>query len=185
MKKSFSALTLQGIAACLLFAPVTQATTLNPITSTINEFDGPDSTGFTYPQPALLIGTFSYTIPTGDYITGASVAGFFGTSAAPTTALENLYVAGINVANCSSTSDPCFTAQNQTAWSYTFTTEQLESLAGGSAAYTVVQTGDFFVESGSTTLTINVAPTPEPATFVLIAGGLAVLPFVRRKLEVR
>jgi hypothetical protein len=67
----------------------------------------------------------------------------------------------------------------QTPWSYTFTPAQLATLKSGSIAYTVVQTGDFQVESGITTLTITVAP--EPAPLALIAGGLSLLVFARRK----
>ncbi len=154
------------------------------VTSVIGEFDGPDLTNPTYPQPSLTIGTFTYTIPAGDTITSASVTGFFGTTFAPSTALENLFVAGIPVASCASEAADCWNAPLgvQTPWTYTFLSSQLSALAGGSAGYTVVQTGDFQVESGVTTLTVNF--TPEPSTFALFAGGLGLLLLARWKKAV-
>lgn len=171
-----------SLAIGLLSAVPAQATILN--ITPIGEFDGPSTNGV-YPQPSLTIGTFTYTIPAGDVITSASVSGFFGTTYSPSTALENLYVAGVKVASCSSESDPCWADPSgvQTAWSYTFTPAQFAALQSGSAVYSVVQTGDYYVESGVTTLSINVSTTPEPATVALLGGGLALLPFLRRKFR--
>ena len=150
------------------------------ITSTIGEFDGPILNNPTYPQPSLTIGTFTYTLPPAPII-AASVSGFFGTVFAPSTALENLFVGGIEVASCASEAADCWNDPSgvQTPWSYTFTPSQFAALTSGSVAYTVVQTGDFQVESGVTTLSITVAP--EPATIAMIGGGLSLLLLVRRK----
>lgn len=150
------------------------------ITSTIGEFDGPNLTNPVYPQPSLTIGTFTYA-PITAPILSATVSGFFGTTYAPSTALENLFVGGIEVASCASEAADCWNDPSgvQTPWSYTFTPAQLATLKSGSVAYTVVQTGDFQVESGITTLTITVAP--EPAPLALIAAGLSLLVFARRK----
>lgn len=153
----------------------------NIAVNTIGEFDGPVLTNPTYPQSSVTIGTFTYTIPVGDTILAATVSGFFGTSYAPSTALENLYVAGIEVASCANESDNCWNDPSgvQTPWSYTFTPGQFAALQSGSADYTVVQTGDFQVESGITTLSITVAP--EPATVAMCSAGLCLLPYLRRK----
>jgi len=151
------------------------------ITSTIGEFDGPILTNPTYPQPSLTIGTFTYSSVSAASILSATVSGFFGTVFSPSTALENLYVGGIEVASCASEAAACWNAPFgvQTPWSYTFTPSQFAALTSGNVAYTVVQTGDFEVESGITTLTIVVSP--EPSTVGLIGGGIALLMFVRRQ----
>jgi hypothetical protein len=141
----------------------------------IGEFDGPTLTNPTYPQPSLTIGTFNYTIPVGTQIIAASVSGFFGTVFAPGTALENLFVGGIDVANCVNQSDPCWNVPFgvQTPWSYTFTPGQFSALTGGAVNYSVVQTGDFQVESGITTLSITVSP--EPSSVAMFCGGLSLV----------
>jgi hypothetical protein len=150
------------------------------ITSTIGEFDGPILSNPTYPQPSLTIGTFTFAPITGP-IVAATVSGFFGTVFSPSTALENLFVGGIQVASCASQAADCWNDPSgvQTPWSYTFTPSQFAALKGGSVAYTVVQTGDFEVESGVTTLTITVSP--EPASVAMLGAGLSLMAFVRRK----
>jgi hypothetical protein len=150
------------------------------ITRVIGEFDGPVLDNPTYPQPSLTIGTFTYA-PIMGTISAASVSGFFGTVFSPSTALENLFVGGIEVASCASEAADCWNDPSgvQTPWSYTFTPSQFAALTSGSVPYTVVQTGDFQVESGITTLSITFSP--EPATVALMGAGLSVLLFVRRK----
>jgi hypothetical protein len=172
-----AALVLSALALCLASALPVSA---GPITSTIGEFDGPVLINPTYPQASLPIGTFTYVLPASP-IVAASVSGFFGTVNSPSTALENLFVAGIQVASCASESADCWNDPSgvQNAWTYTFTPSQFSALQGGSAVYSVVQTGDFQVESGITTLSITVAP--EPATVGMIGGGLSLLLFFRRK----
>ncbi len=169
-------LVLSSLALCLASALPACAGT---ITSTIGEFDGPILDNPTYPQPSLTIGTFTYTLPGGPII-AASVSGFFGTVFSPSTALENLFVGGIEVASCASEAADCWNDPSgvQTPWSYTFTPSQFAALQSGSVAYTVVQTGDFEVESGITTLSITTSP--EPATALMLCGGLSLLLFLRR-----
>ena len=152
------------------------------ITSTIGEFDGPTLNNPTYPQPSLTIGTFTYVPPTAT-IVAATVSGFFGTMYAPSTALENLYVGGILVASCANEAADCWNDPSgvQTPWSYTFTPAQLSVLKSGSVTYTAVQTGDFQVESGVTTLFITLAP--EPSTLAMVAGSLSLLLVLRRRKQ--
>jgi hypothetical protein len=168
---------LAVFAICLGAALPANAAT---IISTIGEFDGPVLANPTYPQPSLTIGTFTYSLPPGP-IVAASVSGFFGTEFSPTTALENLFVGGIEVASCASESADCWSDPSgvQTPWTYTFTPSQFAALESGSVLYTVVQTGDFQVESGVTTLSISVAP--EPAAIAMAGAGLSLLLFVRHK----
>jgi hypothetical protein len=171
------ALVLPFLALCLSSVGPADASI---ITSSIGEFDGPTLNNPTYPQPPLTISTFTYTPPAGTII-AASVSGFFGTAFAPTTALEDLFVGGVKVASCASEAADCWNAPLgvQTPWTYTFTPAQFAALQSGSVAYTVVQNGDFQVESGVTTLSITLAP--EPATFLMIAGSLFLLLLVGRR----
>jgi hypothetical protein len=171
-----AALVLPSLAIWLAAAAPASAGT---IISSIGEFDGPVLTNPTYPQPSLLIGTFTYAPPAAAIIS-ATVSGFFGTVFSPSTALENLFVAGIEVATCASEADDCWNDPSgvQTPWSYTFTPSQLAAIQSGSVPYTVVQTGDFQVESGVTTLTITTAP--ETGSVAMLGAGLSLLLFVRR-----
>jgi hypothetical protein len=153
------------------------------ITSTIGEFDGNPPANPTYPLPSVTIGSFSYS-PIVGTITSATVSGFFGTVFSPSTALENLFVGGIQVATCASEAADCWNAPLgvQTPWSYIFTPAQLAMLQSGSVPYTVIQTGDFQVESGVTTLTVNyTTAAPEPESVALVGAALCVLLCVRRK----
>ncbi len=125
-------------------------------------------------------------MPVGRVITAASVSGFFGTTYSPSTALENFYVACIQVASCASVTRACYADPSgvETPWSYTFAPSQFSALQSGSAVYSVIQTGNYYVESGVTTLNITVtnsSTTPEPATVAMLGGRLALLPFLRRK----
>lgn len=173
-------LALSCLAICLASALLARA---DLVTATIGEFDGPVLDNPTYPQPPLTIGTFIFTPPPSGKILAAVVSGFFGTTFAPSTALEDLFVGGIKVASCASESDDCWNAPFgvQTPWMYTFTPSQFSVLQSGSVPYTVVQNGDFQVESGVTTLTIT--STPEPNLVAFLCGGLALLLCARFKLR--
>jgi hypothetical protein len=178
-----AALALSILAVSLMFASPANAG--NIAINQIGEYDGPILNNPSYPQPSITIGTFVYTIPVGTEITAATVSGYFGTSVVGETALENLYVGGIEVAACTSENDPCWNGDpitgEQTSWTYTFTPDEFAVLDSGSVDYDVVQTGDFQVESGVTTLDITVAPTPEPSTVAMFCGGLSLFLIVRRK----
>jgi hypothetical protein len=157
------------------------------ITVSLPEFSGAflDNSA-TYPQPSVLIGTFSYlAIPAGVNILSATVSGTFGNSSVNSTALENLFVGGVQVASCSSTGNVCFNPaspfDDPAAWSYTFTPAQYAMLRTGSVNFTVVQTAAFQVQEGITTLTINTsgAATPEPSTILLASTALLAIAFRR------
>lgn len=153
--------------------------------STLPEFSGNyyDST-LTYPLAPVTIGTFTFTVPTGETITNATVSGTFGNSSVNSTTLETLYLGGIQVASCSSTSDPCFDPATPfdapTTWSYTFNPAQLAIFYSGSVDFTVVQNGPFQVQEGATTLNVEI---PEPPAILLFGGILAALALRGRRFR--
>jgi hypothetical protein len=158
------------------------------IISTIAEYNGPFyDLVTTFPPPSTTIGAFTFTIPSGTKIWGATISGTFGNDDVfSNTALSDYYVdvGGIKVAGCDDPSANCFSGQDgvPTPWSYTFSNADLanlaSSLAGGSLDFTVVQTSPGSVQTGVTTL--NLVTTPEPATFFALGGGLAVIALLRR-----
>lgn len=177
--------TLFGIVLALSFSVPAGA---GLISSVIPEFSGnfedPSDPSITYPLPSITIGDFTYTIPTGITILGATISGTFGNDdVANTTALSDYFVDGgtIKVAGCDSTSAPCFNNDINlppTPWTYTFTKAQLSALSSGSLDFTVVQTGPFSIQTGPTELDILVSP--EPASILLFGCGLAAIAFRRR-----
>jgi hypothetical protein len=173
---------LISVVYALSFSAPAQAAV---IASTVPEYNGAfEDPSLTYPLPSVLIGTFSYTIPTGDRLVGATISGTFGNlDQANTTALSDYFLGSVEVAACDSTANPCFSADINappTAWTYTFTAAQLAALATGSANFSVVQNGPFSVQTGITELDLIVA-TPEPAAIFLLCGGLAGIALLRRK----
>jgi len=116
---------------------------------TTSYYDSTDSYDFisSFPTPGEVttVGTFTFTIPTDEVVTGVIISGTFGNGDSPTTAESDYFlgdgsdgetsveVAGGNTANpCDSIYDDCYSNQNgPTPWSYTFTAADLANLAGG------------------------------------------------------
>jgi hypothetical protein len=165
-----------------------------------NQAQPPDTTDYegifydfasTFPPNPISIGAFTFTIPAGDYVTGATISGTFGDQNVPVTALTDLTVlhGTINVAGCDSVSDPCAAGAidgSLVPWSHTFDGAELQDLApdfaAGSLDFTAVQNSFGAVIVGTPVLDIQVAPTPEPSyTFALAGGLLAVLGWSHRK----
>jgi hypothetical protein len=160
------------------------------ITSTIAPTDGTGSFG-PFPSSLIDVGTFSFTIPSGESIVGATISGTFGNMDVPgltdVTAPSDYSVDGgaIEVASCDdslSYDQPCDAGSSPTAWSYTFTSADLATLApalaSGSLDFDVVQNGVGAVNTGTTTLTLT--PTPEPETVSLFSLGIMCFGFLRR-----
>jgi hypothetical protein len=142
-------------ATALAAAGVAQATVY---TSTLPEFS---SAGYTpagpFPRPAVTVGTFSYSIPAGEQIVGATISGRFGNSLSGTSAGADLYLNGWPVGQCIRFG-PCYF--QGASWSQTFSWLAWPLLGHGSAVLTVVQTSEFFVRLAPTTLTIVTRSSP-------------------------
>ena len=170
-----------------------------PTFNSSNQAQPPDTTDYegifydfvsTFPPNPISIGAFTFTIPAGDYVTGATISGTFGDQNIPVTALTDLAVlhGTINVGGCDSTSDPCAAGTingSLVPWSHTFDAAELTSLAsdfaGGSIDFTAVQSSFGAVVVGTPSLDIQVEQTPEPSTIFTLAGGLLAFAAWRRR----
>lgn len=163
------------------------------IIATIGNYDGTPVVDFDpadYPLTPVLIGAFSFTIPTGESVIGGTISGTFGNDDVPdtteSTAPSDYYIDNntIEVASCddSLTGAACDTSSAPTSWSYTLTASDLSNLsaelASGSIDFTASQ--NFFGAVNTGTTTLDLVLTPEPSMIFLLCGGLAGIALLRR-----
>lgn len=168
---------LAGTAMMGAVAGGVQAAT---ITETLAAYyNDPVSSGFPL---NVTIGSFAdFTIPSGDAIVGASISGYFGTNDSWGTAAVDLYLNGVAVGSCAVGAD-CFLGDvPPMAWSHTFTSGELASLASGHATLTGVQQSASQINLDTTTLSITTAPVPEPEPVVLLGAALPVIWMAARR----
>jgi len=198
-----SKLVLSTLACAVLWAAAcgtAQAGILvTPTFDSSNQAAPPDTTDYEgifydfssmFPPSSITIGTFTFVIPTGDIVTGATISGTFGDQNIPVTALTDLFVddGNINVAGCDDPSAACAAGTldgSLVSWSHTFTGTELSELTSdftsGSLDFTAVQDSFGAVIVGTPMLDIQVAATPEPATIFPLAGGLLAMVVLRRR----
>jgi hypothetical protein len=145
---------------------------------TLPEFSGPQSFDDPGPFPTYVVGTFN--ILPGD--TSLSISGNFGNSMNSSTAGVDLYLGNILVAQCVENAG-CWTGPGPTPWTDSLTPTQIALLGTGLVNFTAVQTAEFTIRLGETTLTQS-AVTPEPGTIVMLGSGLlGLIGVVRRKFS--
>jgi|HubBroStandDraft_6_1064221.scaffolds.fasta_scaffold405994_1 hypothetical protein len=187
------------------FVLTTQARAGTILVTLPTYYDSPNGYDFVSTFPPLgstTIGTFTFTIPTGDLVPGITISGTFGNPDNGTTALSDYYLGyggnetAVKVASCDNILDNCYSNQNgPTPWTYTLTTGNLSTLASAIAAgsldftYTwdnntqfAIPGDDQYVYAGDPTLALTVSP--EPATMVLCLGGLLGVIGLRRLRKV-
>jgi hypothetical protein len=178
-----SLLTKGVVAAILLFclssgqlAMADNVQTLGPYTGTGPFYDpGPY-------QPPTVVGTFD--ILAGD--TSITISGTFGNPSVIGSSGVDLYLGSILVAECVEFTT-CWASSTPTPWSDTLTLAQITPLGTGTVDFTAVQTSEYVIQLGVTTLDqVTPGAVPEPSTWLLVSSGLlAVLGFARKKGNLR
>ena len=144
MRRLTLLLALLGALVALSVAGAGQAST---VASTLPAFSGATfQLTDPYPRPAVTVGTFTYSVPAGEVIVGATISGYFGNSAVPNSAGVDVRLNGALVGQCVMY-DTCYWLG--APWSHTFSASEARSLLGsGSAVLTAVQTSQYTIRLG-------------------------------------
>ena len=135
------------------------------IVVTLPEFSSPYHNPGTYYDP-YLVGIFNYDL-NGEYIVSANIATTWGNSINPTTAANELKLDGIKFAE---TTD---LGAQMVPVSYDFAPSEFSALSDGTAEFVAVQTSEYVIRLGETTLTINTVPLPGAILLGILGLGSA------------
>ncbi len=158
----------------ILIVSISQAN-VTVIELTLPEYSSPfHDTGTYYDD--YLVGTFNFDVY-GPSIVSATISGQWGNSIVGNTAHNELWLDGIKLADTHDYSpDPYW---NTVPWSYVFTPADFPVLADGIAEFHTIQTSQFNVRLGETTLRIEAIPAPGA---ILLGGiGMGLVGWLRRR----
>lgn len=142
---------------------------------TLPEFNSPYHDIGTYTDD-YLVGTFSFSVY-GPSIVSATISGQLGNSIIVSTAHNELWLDGIKLADTHDYSpDPYY---NGGPWSYVFAPAEFGVLADGVAELHTIQTSEYNVRLGETTLRIE--SIPAPGAILLGSIGISLVGWLRRR----
>ena len=169
MKLRYSAVFLL-LMFCVSVVPFASADNIQ----TIGQFNGGGPFNDPGPFPTYTIGAFN--ILPGD--SAITISGTFGNSVVGSSAGTNVYLGSILVGQCVEFTACYF---GTTGWSDTLSAAQIASLGTGFVNLTAVQTSQYVIRMGDTTL--DQVNTPEPSSIFLFGTSLlGVGSLLRRKI---
>lgn len=187
MRLSKNALrTSLALAAFAIAAPASAAS----VVSTLLDYNGPENgPGSSFPIDLGIVGTFTFSLPSGATITSASIGGTYGTAALSTsTAGFDVSVDGTVVTACVPGAANCWVGGAPLrAFDIALPNSVFASLLDGSADLGIIQTNNTVVRYGTPTLTINFTTgVPEPATWGMMIAGFGIVGgTMRRRTRMR
>ena len=170
---------LSRVATMFVVVLLLQSTSAYADTITLHlpEFNGARHEVFeNFPLAPVTIGTFTFALGSDVRLLKATLTSTFGNSTVANTAGVDYFLDGTRVAQCVRFA-ACYFTQTPLPWTHASTGASLSAFADGEAVLTAVQTSEFNIRTGVSTLSLLTSgpssPTPEPATFLLLGAASA------------